>query len=129
MSIECAFFGTLGRDAEAKTSKSGKEYLRLNVRVGDGDAAQWINVTSFDASAIAAVGSLVKGMRVYVEGSLKLDKWTGQDGAERHGLSCLSRHTRIPAIGRHKPKREHNGEDTPASAPTPSSFHSDEIPF
>ena len=31
--IECAFFGTLGRDAESKVSKTGKPYLRLNVRV------------------------------------------------------------------------------------------------
>lgn len=41
--IEAAMFGALGRDAEAKTSKSGKNYLRLNIRVGDGDAAQWVN--------------------------------------------------------------------------------------
>jgi hypothetical protein len=47
--IEVAFFGSLGRDAEAKTSKAGKAYLRLNVRVGD--AAQWISVTAFDAKA------------------------------------------------------------------------------
>jgi hypothetical protein len=38
--IEAAFFGSLGRDAEAKTSKNGKPYLRMNVSVGDGDAAQ-----------------------------------------------------------------------------------------
>jgi hypothetical protein len=29
MSIECALFGTLARDAETKTSKNGKNYLRL----------------------------------------------------------------------------------------------------
>ena len=33
--IEAAMFGALGRDAEAKTSKTGKPYLRLNVRVGE----------------------------------------------------------------------------------------------
>jgi hypothetical protein len=37
--IECAFFGVLGRDGEAKTSKAGKPYLRLNMRVGDGESA------------------------------------------------------------------------------------------
>jgi hypothetical protein len=39
--IEAAFFGALGRDGELKTSKNGKPYLRLNIRVGDGDTAQW----------------------------------------------------------------------------------------
>ena len=39
MTIECAFFGSLGKNAEPKTSASGKRYLRLSVRVGDGDCA------------------------------------------------------------------------------------------
>ena len=50
--IEAAFFGALGRDAESKVSKSGKRYLRLNVRVGDGDSAQWVSVMCFDEEAI-----------------------------------------------------------------------------
>jgi hypothetical protein len=35
--IECAFLGTLSRDAEVKVSKAGKEYLSMNMRVSDGD--------------------------------------------------------------------------------------------
>jgi hypothetical protein len=57
--IECAFFGALGRDAERKTSASGKDYLRLNVRVGDGDGAQWISVMVFDADAISVTDKMV----------------------------------------------------------------------
>jgi hypothetical protein len=45
MSIECAFFGTLGRDAESKISKNGKPYLRFTCRVGESDASQWVNAT------------------------------------------------------------------------------------
>ena len=52
MTIECALFGSLIRDAEAKTSKAGKQYLRLNLRVENGEAAQFINTTVFDADAI-----------------------------------------------------------------------------
>lgn len=113
--IEAAFFGVLTRDAEAKVSKNGKAYARLNIRLGDGEA-QWINVTSFDQQAIAAVDKLTKGARVYVEGSLTLNKWTGQDGVERHGLSVMSWHTRLAAIGRNKSKRERNGDEVPAGA-------------
>jgi hypothetical protein len=46
--IECAFFGALGRDAESKVAKSGKPYLKLNCRVGDGEAAQWVSVMCFE---------------------------------------------------------------------------------
>jgi single-stranded DNA-binding protein len=139
MTIEAAFFGTLGRDAEAKVSKtSGKTYLRLAVRVGDGDDSQWINTNCFDASAIEAADRLVKGARVYCEGSLKLDKWTAQDGTERHGLSCMARLTRLPQIGANKPQSaKRDGDAAPApvqrAQPQRSPQHdddlSDSVPF
>jgi single-stranded DNA-binding protein len=89
VSIECAFFGTLGRDAEAKTSKAGKPYLRFSCRVGDGPGAQWVGVTAFDEQATGQADKFVKGARCYVEGSIKLEEWAGQDGATRRGLGCL----------------------------------------
>ena len=91
--IEAAFFGTLGRDAEVRTSRGGKEYLTFSVRVGEGEAARWINVRAFDPQAIAAVDKMVKGARVYVEGSLRLDEWTAADGTKRTGLSVISEHS------------------------------------
>jgi single-stranded DNA-binding protein len=103
--IEIALFGTLGRDAEPKTSKSGKPYLRLNVRVGDGDDVQWVSVMAFDEKAIAAADKMLKGARVYVEGRLSIGEWTGQDGVKRHGLSAMSWHCRLAQIGRNKQKR------------------------
>jgi single-stranded DNA-binding protein len=102
--IEAAFFGALGRDAEAKTSKAGKAYLRLNVRVGDGDGVQWVSVMAFDQNAIDAADKLLKGARVYVEGSLSVTEWSGQDGVKRHGLSVMSWHCRLSQIGRNKPR-------------------------
>jgi hypothetical protein len=50
MSIECAFSGSLVRDAETKTSKAGKQYVRINVRVENGEAAQFINTMVFDTA-------------------------------------------------------------------------------
>jgi len=128
MSVEAAFFGVLGRDGEVKTSKSGKTYIRLNVRIGDGEDVQWVNVTSFDPQAIALVDKLVKGARVYVEGSLKLDKWQAQDGTERQSLSCMARLTRLPTIGRNRPRRQ-EAPDEAALLATRNEFHSDEIGF
>jgi single-stranded DNA-binding protein len=137
MSIECALFGTLGRDAESKVSKSGKPYLRLNIRSGDGDAGQWINAMTFDPEAIALAAKFVKGARVYLEGSLKLDAWTGADGAQRHGLSAMSWHTRLAAIGRNRrPKQDRvsvaggtAGDDQQGVPGQGGGFHSDDIPF
>jgi single-stranded DNA-binding protein len=110
MAIEAAFLGTLGKDAESKISGSGKPYLRLNVRVDDGDQAQWISVMVFDQDAVKVVDKLTKGARAYIEGRLSLSEWTGQDGAKRHGLSVMSWHCRLAQIGRNKVK-----PDKPAS--------------
>ena len=119
MSIEAALFGTLGRDAELKTSKSGRSYLRLNVACGEGEATQWITAMVFDESAIAVADKLVKGARVYLEGKLSLNEWTASDGT---GLSVLSWHCRLSQIGRAKAKLE-----KPKPAPAGAAFD-DEIP-
>jgi single-stranded DNA-binding protein len=108
MSIEVALFGTLGRDAEAKTSKSGKSYLRFSVHTGDGDTAQWISVMLFGDDVPDLAPKLVKGSRVYIEGSIKLDEWTAQDGTKRYGLNVMSWRCRLAAIGQNKPKRATN---------------------
>lgn len=104
--IEAAFFGSLVDDAEQKTSQNGRQYLRSRVRVGDGEGAQWVRVTAFDPEAIEASDKFVKGARVYVEGRLTADTWTAKDGTTKHGLSVLSWHCRLAAIGRNKPQRK-----------------------
>jgi single-stranded DNA-binding protein len=133
--IESAFFGVLADDAQSKTSKSGKPYLRMRVRVGDGDSVQWVGVMSFDGDAIGMAEGFRKGARVYCEGSLKQDEWTGNDGVQRHGLTVLSFHTRLAQIGRNKPAKR-DGEPKPArelvlssSPQAPSRELNDEIPF
>jgi single-stranded DNA-binding protein len=82
---------------------------------------------SFDERALAVADRLVKGARLYVEGQLRLDEWTGSDGAKRHGLSVISWHTRLTQIGRNRPKRTtgNNIKNNSASA-APAN---DEIPF
>ena len=111
--IEAAFFGALGRDTDGqKTSKNGKNYLRLNVRVGDGEGATWVSVLAFDPRAIEQAEKFVKGAKVYIEGRLSADEWTNAEGVERHGLSVMSWHTRLSEIGRNKPARK-NGDAKP----------------
>jgi len=128
MSIECAFFGSLARDAETKTSKAGKQYLRLNVRVENGETAQYINVMAFDADAVAVADKLVKGARVYCEGKLSLDEWTGQDGQKRTGLSVMSFHCRLSQIGRNKPRKQTSDREATAPYGSRPAFN-DSIPF
>ena len=139
MSIDCAFFGFVAADAEARISQAGKSWTRLRVGVGKDDDVQWVSVAVFGKAAEAA-GGLKKGDRCYVEGSVKINAWRGQDNIERHELSvaafkCVQTHL----IGRNKPKRESDDskQRTPASADdrlrrvrgTPDPDLDDSIPF
>jgi single-strand DNA-binding protein len=128
MSIEVALFGTLGRDAEPKTSKTGKSYLRLNVASSEGETTTWVSAMVFDERAIAAVDKLVKGARVYLEGRLSLREWTTNDGTTRTGLSILSWHCRLAQIGRAKVKSEKPKPAEPAPANDGAEFD-DDIPL
>jgi single-stranded DNA-binding protein len=120
MSIDCAFFGFLAADAEQRTSQAGKPWVRLRVGVGKDDAVQWVAVAVFGKAAESAA-DLKKTDRIYVEGTLKLDTWRGNDGAERHGLSVAAfRCEPTHRIGRNKPKRDKPG---PANRHQPQQQH------
>lgn len=119
MSIEAAFFGVLGRDAEQKTSQGGKAYLRLNIRVDDDDAAQWVSVLAFDERAIEVADKFIKGAKIYVEGRLSTNEWVCKDGEKRYGLTVMSFHTRLAQIGRQKVRAKRNRQG-PAVAGLPA---------
>jgi single-stranded DNA-binding protein len=129
--IDCAFYGFLASDAEPRTSQAGKQWVRLRVGVGKDDAVQWVSVAVFGTAAQAAA-ELVKGDRVYIEGTIKLDTWRGNDGAERHGLSVASfKLGKTHQIGRNRPKRERSehARHRGASSAAGGGFPSDPIPF
>jgi hypothetical protein len=127
--IQAAFMGELSRDAEAKTSKNGKPYVRLNVRIDDHDSALWVNVNLFGDCAVDLMSkALLKGQAVYVEGHLSLDTWESASGEKRTGLSCMSWFARPCAIGDRKPKRERKPK-VDGEAASPNDFHSDPVGF
>ncbi len=130
MSIDCAFFGFLAADAESRTSQAGKLWIRLRVGVGKDDAVQWVSVAVFGKAAETA-GNLKKADRCYIEGSIKLDTWRGNDGAERHSLSVAAfRCEPTHKIGRNKPKRKSSDEQPNGQATAAAGGDLDgEIPF
>ena len=128
MTIDCAFMATVHR-AEQKTSASGKQYLRLSVRVGDGDSAQWVSVMAFDPEAIAAAERFEQGARCYVEGKLSLSEWTDREGNKKTGLNVMSWHTRLPHIGKNRPKRTKAKPAGNAHENQSRAFYDDPIPF
>jgi single-stranded DNA-binding protein len=117
VAIEAAFIGVLGRDGEVKNSSRGKSYLKLNLRVAEGDDAQWVSTLSFDPDAIAQAGCFSKGVKIYVDGRISLSEWQDQAGAKRTGLSRLANLTRLVAIGRNRARdTRDDGQERPRMA-------------
>ena len=104
--IQAAVFGTLGSDAELKTSKTGKPFLRMNVRTGYGDGAVWISALVFDADVTEQADRFVKATTVYLEGRLTPTSWTSDNGTVRNSLSLLASHCRLAQIGHNKPPKK-----------------------
>jgi single-stranded DNA-binding protein len=130
MSIDCAFYGFLAADAESRTSQAGKPWVRMRVGVGKDDTVQWVSVAVFGKAAEHAA-DLTKGDRVYIEGSIKLDTWRGNDGIERHTLAVAAfRCERTHRVGRAREKRtsEPAHDQAPAANNGPDNMD-DTIPF
>ena len=138
--IECALTCSLAADAEPRTSKAGKPWTRLRVSVGDGDDRAYLSVSCFGSVADDAA-AFVKDDVISVEGTIRLNKWQSQDGAEKAELAVVARYLRRAEIGRRrtskpreKPAHAAEGYHSPRSAPAgrlPSSGRpfDDEVPF
>ena len=85
--------GNLGNDPETKYTQGGLTITKVslattNVRKDrDGNTqenTQWHRVTFFGKLAEIAGEYLRKGSQVYIEGEIRYDKYTGQDGVEKY---------------------------------------------
>ena len=129
MSIECAFYAFLAADAEPRTSQAGKPWVRMRVGVGKDESVQWVNVAVF-GKAVEKAAEFKKSDRCYIEGTIKLDNWTGNDGTERHGLSvaafkCEPTHR----IGRNRPDQKKKKRDFGSADANAGAAFDDDIPL
>jgi len=124
--VEAAFSGYAAKDAEQRTMREGKPWVRVTLAVpqgskGEGKATDYVGVSYFGDDAAKIIHHLRKGREVYARGRLSLDTWTGRDGDERKGLSMLAwdmvpggvrhRPTNYGPRGRSNPERYDNGHD------------------
>ena len=79
--------GNVGVDAEiVATPKSQKLKFSIAHNNWRDDKTTWFKVEAWGKKAEALNGRIKKGMKVTVIGELNMDRWTGNDGAERTDL-------------------------------------------
>lgn len=145
--------GNLGNDPETKYTQGGMAVTRISLATSsvrkdkEGNAVestQWHRVVFFGKLGEIAGEYLKKGSQVYVEGSIKYDKFTGQDGVEKYTTDIIADELQMlggkqdggseRAPSRQAPQRQdanRGGQQRPPqSAPPPmDDFSDDDIPF
>ncbi|MDO5506046.1 MAG: single-stranded DNA-binding protein [Pseudoxanthomonas suwonensis] len=85
--------GNLGNDPEVRATQGGMTITKVSLattsvrkdREGNTqETTQWHRVTFFGRLAEIAGEYLRKGQQVYIEGEIRYDKYTGQDGVEKY---------------------------------------------
>lgn len=91
--------GNLGNDPETKYTQGGMAVTKASLATTsvrkdrDGNTqerTEWHRVTFFGKLGEIAGEYLRKGSQVYVEGSIRYDKYTGQDGQEKYSTDIIA---------------------------------------
>lgn len=91
--------GNLGNDPEVKYTQGGMAITKVSLATTsvrkdkDGnqqEQTQWHRVTFFGKLGEIAGEYLKKGSQVYVEGEIRYDKYTGQDGVEKYSTDIVA---------------------------------------
>jgi single-strand DNA-binding protein len=92
--------GNIGQDPEMRFSQNGTAVTSFTVAVnrtsraqrdqGNDEPPDWYRVVCFGQQAEFADQYLSKGNRVYVEGRLQINKFTGNDGQERQSVEIVA---------------------------------------
>jgi len=97
---QVTLMGNLTRDPELKYSQNGNAICNLSLAINeyagkdaDGNVKEdvcYVDVTAFGERGEAIAKFFTKGQPIIIIGSLKLDRWTQEDGTNRqkHWVRC-----------------------------------------
>lgn len=100
MSVNKAIIlGFVGNEPEIKQTKSGDNVANFSVATSTSwkdkssgekkEATEWHRVTAFGNLANVVANYVKKGSKVYVEGSIKTEKYTDKDGVEKYATKII----------------------------------------
>ncbi len=92
--------GNLGADPERRSTAGGNSVTTLRIATSESwkdrntgetqERTEWHRVKMFGRLADIAAEYLRKGRQVYIEGSLRTDKYTDKDGVERYTTDIIA---------------------------------------
>jgi single-strand DNA-binding protein len=149
--------GTLGKDPEVRYSQAGAALTSVSIATNESwkdkngekqERTEWHRVKFFGRLAEIAGEYLKKGGMVYIEGSLRTEKYTDKQGVEKYSTDIIANEMQMlggmpggaergeRSGGGERPQRapaggyERSGSGSPApAARIDESFPDDDIPF
>ena len=113
--------GNLGNDPDVKYTQSGTTITTISVATTEAwkdkqsgqqqERTEWHRVKFFGRLAEIAGEYLKKGRQVYVEGSLRTEKYTGKDGVERYSTDIIANEMQMLGGGGEGGQRGSGGGD------------------
>ena len=133
--------GNLGTDPETRYSASGTAMCTIKVATSESwkdkqtgekqERTEWHRVKFFGKLAEIAGEYLHKGSQVYVEGSIRTDKYTDKEGVERYATDIIAQNMQLlggkPSGEAPKPSRAPT--ERPQQEATGGGFADGDIPF
>lgn len=138
--------GTCGKDPETRYMPSGGAIASVSVATNESwkdkqtgqkqERTEWHNITFFGRMAEIAGEYLKKGSQVYIEGSLRTDKWQDKQGQDRYTTKVIASEMQMlggrpgGGGGDFAAPAQQQSQPQPANQPAPidDSFD-DDIPF
>lgn len=139
MSNVFSFTGTVGRDAEVRTTPNGQTVLNVTVanNIGFGDRQQtiWVRVALWGKRAEGQLQNyLKKGQQVFVSGELSQREYQANDGSTKSSLELNA--NIIDLIGKRNEQNVAQPQQTyqpqsqqPGQASFPANDSYDDVPF
>lgn len=130
--------GNLGADPEVRTTQGGTKVANLRLATSETwtdkngqkqEATEWHKIAFWGTQADIAEKYLKKGSRLYVEGSIRTQKWQDKDGNDRYtteirGTSFLMLDGRGEGSGDFEARAAKTSGNTPAP-----DLQDNDIPF
>lgn len=130
--------GNLGADPEVRSTTNGTTITTIRIATSEswrdkttGDTqerTEWHRVKFFGRLAEIAGEYLRKGAQVYIEGSIRTDKYTGQDGIERYTTEIIANEMQMLG-GRNQATADTSGGQPPPGKPDTKPATPDDFPF
>jgi len=140
--------GNCGKDPETRYMPSGGAVTSISIATSEQwtdktsgqkqERTEWHNVTFFGRLGEIAGEYLRKGSQVYVEGSLRTEKWQGKDGQDRYTTKIIASEMQMlggrQGGGDFSQAPQQSNQSAPQSAPQAAPAMADEgfdddIPF